>query len=1077
MNTLDLLTGVGVPGLQLGVSLLQATLTNLENVKLYRQQCEDISNRCVSLMLALRDSSVGLEGQRPSELVDEVTAIVRRIHRKVNDWAQLSQLRSFFQQSEIKEGIDRLHRDIDTAMQNFNIQLGLQLARGQLETRAIQERDKAEIRELLERIVNSNDDMKALIEVHPSEMIEDVMVSLQNELRDSELGPNQQHNFKQGLWQIHERTSKLPPMEDLTGQVTFNSRRIAARGTYNDIYKGEWLDKESVSVRLPRIAESGNADVQRRFEREVTIWRSLTHKNVVPLYGFLRTDDDIYSVSPWMDNGTVNVFIRNNPQVNRLRILSEISEGMEYLHRKEVIHGDLRGANVLISRDGTPRLSDFGMSKFLADCGKGMTSSPTINPRWGAYELLQTSGTISTFSDVWSFAMVALEILSDEQPFSYIQGDAIVQHEVYLGRFPRRPGRDVTARGLSDDVWSLMQCCWRKKPQSRPPMTEIKEKLLFIRGLTLPAVSPKRKLTFRRPYTADSATSKIQAFPSSKGLSPPMVQTISESSQIYSIHSYAPNHTPSPSSSSSFRSKTMALPISRPNERPSSSVTFPHHPDHTIPRLDIPTGLNYPLEFGDTVYYSPASERDTSPATSQFSGESSLRYLEQMTLPSQAEPGEIIYHLNSSMSVVSGTLEGLVDRLINTSNLQKDLEYRDILLATLVDFTPVENFFSILARRFYDAEVNQRLHARNRVDIQYKCDSLTFHNLLTPCSHHVSVYAVALYWLSNSNFHVDPPLLLRMKEFCISALSVKRSSTMNDKAKEVLRAIDTRSASAILPEPSSMCDIPRSSDMQPKHLAIALTLMEGDKYRAILPADYILHLKPETANRVEAAKKVNKAIQLWVQRAIIYPTRLDESSRVLVFFVNTGQECLKMRNFASVAAIATALQSDAIQDHLKMTLGQLMPRQRQTMDGLINIMNPMYKYRAYHKILGQPVQFFERERCVPWIDVHIQDLDSVLQNNRPTIEREGRTLINFERYVWFIDKVKEVLYYKSPDLEEYRPLGYLHYLEHQLRSIRLDDPKFEQSLLKRAKALELDEVRMHRNRIPELQRLGFPTAS
>ncbi len=61
-----------------------------------------------------------------------------------------------------------------------------------------------------------------------------------------------------------------------------------------------------------------------------------------------------------------------------------------------------------------------------------------------------------------------------------------------------------------------------------------------------------------------------------------------------------------------------------------------------------------------------------------------------------------------------------------------------------------------------------------------------------------------------------------------------------------------------------------------------------------------------------------------------------------------------------------------------------------------------------------------------------------------------------------------------PDLEGYRPLGYLRYLEHQLRNIRLDDPKFEQSLLSEAKARELEESRMRRNRTSELQRHGFP---
>ncbi len=213
--------------------------------------------------------------------------------------------------------------------------------------------------------------------------------------------------------------------------------------------------------------------------------------------------------------------------------------------------------------------------------------------------------------------------------------------------------------------------------------------------------------------------------------------------------------------------------------------------------------------------------------------------------------------------------------------------------------------------------------------------------------------------------------------------------------------------------------------MQPKHLAIALTLMEGDKYRAFLPADYILHLRRETGNRVEAAKKVIKKFNCGSNIPSFVPRASTKETRTLVFFVNTGQvslyhytqvvytkqllhhcvkECLKMRNFASVAAIATAF---AIRDHprsLKTTLGQLTSRQRQSMDGLINIINPAYKYQAYHRSLGQPAQLFEREQCVPWIvrpemflvypighrlDVHNPDLGSVLQNIQLTIEREG----------------------------------------------------------------------------------------
>ncbi|KAG6833190.1 hypothetical protein H0H87_010252 [Tephrocybe sp. NHM501043] len=179
MNTVALanLAQFGPPGLSAAVYILTNTYTMIDNVKVYRQQCSDISGRCVSLMLSLRDNSAGLEGTKAMELSDEITTIVRRIDRKVSEWAALSRLKSFLQQGEIKDGIDKLHRDMDVAMLNFNINLGLELTRGQEESKAIRERDTAEIRDVLEKIIEDTMDMKALLQ--SSHSVEDVMVCLQ----------------------------------------------------------------------------------------------------------------------------------------------------------------------------------------------------------------------------------------------------------------------------------------------------------------------------------------------------------------------------------------------------------------------------------------------------------------------------------------------------------------------------------------------------------------------------------------------------------------------------------------------------------------------------------------------------------------------------------------------------------------------------------------------------------------------------------------------------------------------------------------------------------------------------------
>jgi son of sevenless-like protein len=115
-----------------------------------------------------------------------------------------------------------------------------------------------------------------------------------------------------------------------------------------------------------------------------------------------------------------------------------------------------------------------------------MTTTNNINPRWFAPELLQQHGHVSTHSDVWSFGMVCLELLSGEVPFSSIPRDIAVLRELDNGKLPKHPGRSATAQGLSDEIWALLQKCWQRKPESRPSIEEIKKSLMVLKGLASP---------------------------------------------------------------------------------------------------------------------------------------------------------------------------------------------------------------------------------------------------------------------------------------------------------------------------------------------------------------------------------------------------------------------------------------------------------------------------------------------------------------------------------------------------------------------------------------------------------------
>ncbi|KAF8593673.1 kinase-like protein, partial [Ceratobasidium sp. AG-I] len=96
--------------------------------------------------------------------------------------------------------------------------------------------------------------------------------------------------------------------------------------------------------------------------RELYMWSKCSHMNVVKLLGVAQFRDQIAMVSPWMENGTLPQYLNDNPSASRNKLCRHVAMGVEYLHRISMVHGDLKGANVLISELGQAKLTDFGSS-------------------------------------------------------------------------------------------------------------------------------------------------------------------------------------------------------------------------------------------------------------------------------------------------------------------------------------------------------------------------------------------------------------------------------------------------------------------------------------------------------------------------------------------------------------------------------------------------------------------------------------------------------------------------------------------------------------------------------------------
>ncbi|KAJ6449846.1 kinase-like domain-containing protein, partial [Mycena sanguinolenta] len=193
-------------------------------------------------------------------------------------------------------------------------------------------------------------------------------------------------------------------------------------GGFSDIYKGE-LEREVVCIKVLRIftTELRLDTLYKELAREVLIWKELSHPNVLPLLGIdvIARKPSFCLVSPWMKNGNVIAFLETHPDFNKSSLVRNIASGLEYLHDLDppVVHGDIKGVNILIDDSGQACLADFGLA--LAVESHAFSTSSAGSTRgtlpWLAPEILDSSRKAErlaspTKRDIYALGCTILEV-------------------------------------------------------------------------------------------------------------------------------------------------------------------------------------------------------------------------------------------------------------------------------------------------------------------------------------------------------------------------------------------------------------------------------------------------------------------------------------------------------------------------------------------------------------------------------------------------------------------------------------------------------------------------------------------
>ncbi|KAK9683259.1 hypothetical protein RND81_10G127000 [Saponaria officinalis] len=211
--------------------------------------------------------------------------------------------------------------------------------------------------------------------------------------------------------------------EELTTATNgFASQNILGAGGFGCVYKGLLQDGREIAVKKLK-DNSGQGD--REFKAEVEIISRVHHRYLVSLVGYCITDYQRLLVYEFVANGTLHYHLHSSSKppmewVHRVKVACGSARGIAYLHEDchpKIIHRDIKSANILVENNFEAKVADFGLAKLAEELELNTHISTRVMGTFGymAPEYA-SSGKLTEKSDVFSFGVVLLEIITGRKP-------------------------------------------------------------------------------------------------------------------------------------------------------------------------------------------------------------------------------------------------------------------------------------------------------------------------------------------------------------------------------------------------------------------------------------------------------------------------------------------------------------------------------------------------------------------------------------------------------------------------------------------------------------------------------------
>ncbi|KAF5763497.1 putative protein kinase RLK-Pelle-DLSV family [Helianthus annuus] len=323
----------------------------------------------------------------------------------------------------------------------------------------------------------------------------------------------------------------------------FSQKNKIGRGGFGLVYKGVLTNGQEVAVK--RLSETSSQGVQ-EFVNEAVLVAKLQHRNLVRLLGFCHESKEKILIYEYVPNKSLDYFLFDPVKhghldwVTRWKIIGGITRGLLYLHedsRLRIIHRDLKASNILLDQDMNAKIADFGLARtFEGDQTLGNTKKVAgtlgyMSPEYAMH------GHFSVKSDVFSFGVIVLEIVSGRRNSSFYQPDDVEDLLLFAWKL-WTGGRalELLDPSLAESSYSendVVRCinigllCVQEDADARPSMASVLN-MLNNNSITLP--QPKKPPYFlSKGLLLDSSGDVDKANPTASS-------SVNESSSIIEMH-------------------------------------------------------------------------------------------------------------------------------------------------------------------------------------------------------------------------------------------------------------------------------------------------------------------------------------------------------------------------------------------------------------------------------------------------------------------------------------------------------------------------------------------------------------